>query len=573
MVLLCPSEFRAAWQEIKSKSSSGTCSVILFLARDVDSLATAHTLEALLRADHVLYQMVPVSGYQELQEEWEEYQKTDEINSVVLINCGGLYDLGSHWTLQPDLNVYVLDSHRPIRYENVTNSKIIVLDDGSSADALARLDEDDDRRTRRKVGDDGEFVEEEPSSPRTRARKRNKLFKDYYTGTYYGPCSASIAYTLAQQLNRSDQQLLWLAIVGLTEQFLHQRISRDKYVQMVSEYQDEVARLCNDAQEGSSNPAPTDAPVVEKHAIKFEEEYPFTLYRHWNLWDSVRHSRYIATKLEVWTTNGQKLLTKLFAKMGISLEDAKQQWTHMNPEAKASLQKYIDEVGKELGFPDLFYGSFVLKQGYRFCISAADVVEGVTAMLAQSSDDRESGDESHHLRRNFWIAHDALSSLESTKKIEEGLDFAMQLQEAILKNASHMVLKKNVTTSGVFRYAYLKDSADVQIFVNPHSLTALAEFLASFYKEKNPTRKPKPFVLCALDEVRGTYLLVAVDGTVTTTHSGVEDQMRNKFGTSFAKAAERTNARVKHDGFDSSIIEIQKDDIYNFMEFLHSGLC
>eukprot|EP00656_Telonema_subtile_P043469 TRINITY_DN49830_c0_g1_i1.p1 TRINITY_DN49830_c0_g1~~TRINITY_DN49830_c0_g1_i1.p1 ORF type:complete len:302 (+),score=91.88 TRINITY_DN49830_c0_g1_i1:146-1051(+) len=295
-------------------------------------------------------------------------------------------------------------------------------------------------------------------------------------------------------------------------------------------------------------------------------------YRHWTLWDSVHHSRYIATKMEVWTTNGQKRLREFFAKMGISLEDAKQKWAHMNPSAKNSLKEYVDETGKEFGLPDLFYGSFHLKQGFRFCLSAADVVDGVTAMLAKNGEDREAGEESHTLRKNFWTAHDSLSSLESTKKIEEGLEFAMQLQKAIVKNASHMLLKKTVTTSGVFRYAYLKDAADVHMFTNPHSLTGLAEFMASYYKEKYSTKKPKPFVLCALDEVRGTYLLVAVDGTVSTA-VGADDSLRNKFGTSFAKAAERTNARVKHDAFDASIIEIQKEDIYNFMEFLHSGLC
>jgi len=48
---------------------------------------------------------------------------------------------------------------------------------------------------------------------------------------------------------------------------------------------------------------------------------------------------------------------------------------------------------------------------------------------------------------------------------------------------------------------------------------------------------------------------------------------KNKFGTSFNKAAEKTQARVRHDGFETNIMEVQKDDVFKFMEYLHSGLC
>jgi len=37
-------------------------------------------------------------------------------------------------------------------------------------------------------------------------------------------------------------------------------------------------------------------------------------------------------------------------------------------------------------------------------------------------------------------------------------------------------------------------------------------------------------------------------------------------------ASVKTGARIKQHLFDSSVIELQKDDITKFIEYLHSGL-
>lgn len=580
MVLVEQEQFRSrVYEAVKRDACSGGSTVCIFVSRDVDATCACRVLEKMLKSDHILYQIVPVGGYQELQEEYEEFiVNSDEVKSVFMINCGGILDLSSAFAgIKEGIMVYVLDSHRPLRYENVINEQIVVLDDGSSIEALTKLDEsddeDEDSGKRRRMNEDGTY-EDSPPSPRSKARARNRRFKNYYVGSFYGPTSAGLAYKLAQQMDKSNQELLWLAIVSLTEQYLHERIPHNKYVTQVSDYVDEVSRLTSS--ESAAQPVQEQEPSVvrESHSISFDEEYKFPLYRHWSLWEAVHHSRYIATKIEPWTTPGEKKLKELFAQLGIKIEDAQQRWTHMGGQVKKNLKDLIDDVAPEFGLPDCRYGSFYLQQGFRFCISAADVVHAVTAMLARTSD---AEDDVHLLRRNFWVAHDALSSLESTKKIEEGIELGVTLQEVVQKCASHMLQKKAVTTSGVFRYAYLKDSADAHMFSSPHAITELAEFMATYYKEKFPNKKPKPFVLCALQEKQGTYVVVGVDGTPTTAGApetdGSTPQFRNKFGSSFAKAAERTNARVKHDAFDTSIIEVQKDDIYNFMEFLHSGLC
>ena len=43
---------------------------------------------------------------------------------------------------------------------------------------------------------------------------------------------------------------------------------------------------------------------------------------------------------------------------------------------------------------------------------------------------------------------------------------------------------------------------------------------------------------------------------------------RSRFGAAFRGAAQRTNARIKHDSFDTSVIEVQREDLRKFIDCL-----
>lgn len=145
---------------------------------------------------------------------------------------------------------------------------------------------------------------------------------------------------LASSLGREDNDLLWfaplhsiffpvsslahstrpllssrLAILGLTHQYLSSRIKRDHYDILHSLYLDEVARLNPpapppSASSSSSNPNPDD------HSIRPSDELRFTLYRHWNLYDAMYHSGYVASKMGIWREKGKGKLQGMLAKMG-----------------------------------------------------------------------------------------------------------------------------------------------------------------------------------------------------------------------------------------------------------------
>ena len=139
------------------------------------------------------------------------------------------------------------------------------------------------------------------------------LEKYYSSGTFHGQAASSIVYVLATVLERVDNDLLWLSILGLTYQYLTSRISRDTYETMHQIYFDEVARL------NTSLPANGNINVAlhpDDTSIRPSEELRFALFRHWNLYDSMYHSPYVASKLGIWREKGRKRLHGLLAKMG-----------------------------------------------------------------------------------------------------------------------------------------------------------------------------------------------------------------------------------------------------------------
>ena len=71
----------------------------------------------------------------------------------------------------------------------------------------------------------------------------------------------------------------------------------------------------------------------------------------------------------------------------------------------------------------------------------------------------------------------------------------------------------------------------------------------------------------SLNEVRDTYLVV---GVPCPTDYG--EVYRNTFGQSFRLAAEHCEASFKHDGFETSIMEVKRDDIRRFIDALHYTL-
>lgn len=255
---------------------------------------------------------------------------------------------------------------------------------------------------------------------RMRREKEAVLHEYYRTGSSYAEPISSMLYSLASELGREDNDLLWLTIVGVTSMELYGRSSAGiaapvggnnmtrtgwmgvRGARLRQLLRDEVRRLNPpDLTDGRvaadlAGVIPTTARNPEDTAIRLSPEPRFLLIRHWSLYDSMLHSPYLFARLKTWSETGIKRLHKLLAKMGVSLAQCKQSYTHMDMmlkrELRAKLLKYgslynLDEMvpaadtdGKDRAGAKDGWG-FVRSWGWRATLSAHDVGVVIGALL------------------------------------------------------------------------------------------------------------------------------------------------------------------------------------------------
>ncbi|KAI0748281.1 CDC45-like protein [Daedaleopsis nitida] len=665
-------------------------SVIILVAPDVDALCASKMLANIFKQDDVMHRTIPVSGHAELERIRDELTTYSDLHTLIMFNMGAIVDLPSpEWfgDFPTSVTVHVIDSSRPQNLSSVfgggeNGDRIIIWDDGGvehlqeerkawevltyapevDSDEDSDFDSDEDEadeeddhdgdeddyedgnsespsRKRRSLEDGGRKLGkrrrvDQPNrlSREERAQHEHRLMKYYRSGTWHGQSASGTMYVLATVLERvPDNDLLWLAVLGLTYQYLTSRISREEYDKYQSIYNDEVAR---------TNPVPPSAlgddlksQNPDDNSVYTSDELRFMMFRHWNLYDAMYHSSYVASKLGIWKERGRKRLSGLLARMGFSILDTQQPYPHMAKDLKQSLRQKLEQLGPGYGLVELSYPSFMRCYGYRSQpLSAGDAVEALSALLDIAGgtrieveiegsrnggewfgsgklweggregrfrdDERENvppdvlaqvvkaqvraqagadGKEGEGLDldwwiKNFWSAYDALSDIE---RLREAIGLSMALHRAIIRQGSSIIDKQDIKTLRGHRVVVLTQGPDLPLFVHPGVLSRLALWLVEALRDRvDPTtpaysrskRKSLPFVVACLNEKAGTYIVVGVTGA-----ADFDDVRKNEFGLAFLDAKDRCNARTRHGTFDTSVLEINKDDLKVFLETLCEG--
>ncbi|RMZ82647.1 hypothetical protein DV738_g1640, partial [Chaetothyriales sp. CBS 135597] len=628
--------------------------VVILSSLDTDAICACRILTALLKRDYIPHTIQPVSGYADLSKAGEEVirpMKTSEGGSggvVVCLGVGGLVDLAAVLGLEDEnegtdglggVDVWILDARRPWNLSNVFGGLpeavpqpgapqrvpgvdkgciqmsykpgrggIVVFDDGSS---IASSQRDRTPPSSQPTSSPRPKSRKEPTAKQLRRklvdlrRSHERVLQQYYSlGTSYSEPISSLAYSLASDLGREDNDLLWLAIIGVTSLELngqtytglgtvqpalsdgphahHKSWKATRSARTYALLRDEVRRL----NPVSSTVSPSGSPLFSaatpgESTIRLSPDPRFVLLRHWSLYDSMLYSPYVAARLHVWNESGQKRLHKLLAKMGVSLTQCKQTYTHMDIGLKKSIReqllKYAGVYGLDgvipVGSGRASYEqegwSFVRTWGWKAQLNATDVgvvlgaildmgtplpvpLKATQAGFTQQTEAEELPDRSEALIPRFFAAYDALAPNQP-----------LRLLEAIPK-AQDLIRHLRA-----FRMGVVKDGPDLPLFANsPGALVKLAlwvgEAVGVHERDKKGVDEATPLVLAALDEHRGTYVVV---GTAQARLSK-RGYGHNRFGLAFQEVVEETNARVKIDSFDHSVVEVKKEDLGGFLEGL-----
>ncbi|EPS62939.1 hypothetical protein M569_11849 [Genlisea aurea] len=543
---------------------------------DVDSLCASKIICHVLESDCIRYGCYPVSSFKEIHNTIEKKKNPSSDNpsfTALLINWGCHRDLRRELNFPSSASVFVVDSHRPIHLQNLSdrNPRVIVLytkDDEQQADlaydfdvsALANasdLNSDDDEVDSDSDGSDDDDDDDDDDDGRRKRQRISaenesnpvKLYKKlkreyYYMGTFHGKPSGCLMYDLSHSLRKNDNELLWLACVALTDQLVHERLTDERYQSAAMELEQHINSSKFNIPGGCSRIAYEDAPKL-------------MLLQEWNLYDSLMCSSYVATKLKTWSGNGLKRMNFLLGRMGFPKAECRQKFPFMSVEIKRRMKEMFRQFFPEFGLTDFYYRGFTLSDGYGSKLCAADVVYGASALLESSSGSNQ-----------FSTASDALSAAHS-EKLETGMRQAIEVQRAIIGQGGSAVTRKgSIRSGGKFRWLKVDDTgADSKLLCHPQALTKFGCFVMEALKEKGARMKP---LMCACHvegKVKGKMLIVGVCGKPR-----IGAVKGNAFGIAFRAAAEETGAEYFHEMFESSWIVLDSGVVNSFVVRLNQIL-
>lgn len=532
---------------------------------------------------------------------------------------------------------------------------------------------------------------------RRASQLRNRIQSYYRDGSYYGQSSAYLMYQVALRRNHETSELLWCAILGVTDHLVHQRSSRVEYLEFVSALKLEVdarsqrtAAALSSSSSSSSFRRSSSSPrsgsrqrssssgrregepplssiengtgtAHRRHSgsssassssskrkmprsseITFApDELNFAFLRHQSLFDSMLYSSHVASSLMLHTERGLKTLGRTLAYLAIPLEEAKLPFKSMRTKHQEHLIKNMRKVKGTLPakmstfINGLFFPSFLKQHGQTLPISATDMVLACTALLQEQPDafqihlqnelrsqniqistqsdavanvtagfgginglpsSSHHGGGSQQQQKNVRVIEDPMEILAVTKQAYtkfqtkqlyhnfnraydamrinnidvflEGLDLAKRTQRAIVRQGQAMLDRSKIQFSGPYRYAELDDGENRHLFTNHRILARLGFFLHDALRIMKMGRRDvnKPLILSCPNDKSNTHVVVGLTG------SDMGHFHRNKFGHIFQSVGNTTQSRFSHTLFDTHVIEVQRDDLQKFTDYLHTGL-
>uniref|UniRef100_A0A3B5KTH8 CDC45 cell division cycle 45 homolog (S. cerevisiae) n=1 Tax=Xiphophorus couchianus TaxID=32473 RepID=A0A3B5KTH8_9TELE len=504
--------------------------VALLVAADIDALCACKILQALFHCDQIQYTLVPVTGWQDLSTAFLEHK--EQIKLLIKED--------------DDLGVPT--------YDDIFRDE----DEEEGEDSGNESDEGSEPSGKRRRFDEGAIerrIERQRAKRQWEARRREILF-DYEQYEYHG--------TSVSKMNCREKKsfihfgldgyvaAMW-AIIGLTDQWVHDKIPHMKYVSDIATVQRHVSRH-NHRNEDEENSLSIDC-----MRISFEYDLRLALYHHWSLYESICNSYYTACSFKLWTLKGQKKLQEFLADMGLPLRQVKQKFKSMDTTIKENLRDVIEESSNKYGMKDIRIQTFGVHFGFKNSFLASDMVHAAAALL--ESTERDENDPTD----NFIKALDALSR-SHLDRLLSGIDLAKKKLIAIQQTVASCICTNIILSQGPFLYCYLMEGTpDVKLFSKPLALTLLCKYLltAFIHSTRNKRCKLLPLIMAAPKDVeKGTVIVVGIPPESETSDK------KNFFGRAFEKAAESTSSRTLHDHFDTSIIELKSEDRSKFLDAL-----
>lgn len=233
----------------------------------------------------------------------------------------------------------------------------------------------------------------------------------FWTGT---PLSA-VLFELSDTKGCVNNDLLWYAITGVTDQYLRTSLSEESYSKQAQIMKNAQERLNPNVIQKSKAESSNNIFTLANAdgVISFESDLRFVLLRHWSVYNSMLNSDFVSSRLSSWREKGKRQLELLLAKMAFPLNQCKSDYSAMDLEYRELLTVQLEKFAEEFNIQNFSFPSFTREFGYLLKISAADCVHSLRSILEcpnslSLSKTTQLGANITTWKNNFFLAFDAI---------------------------------------------------------------------------------------------------------------------------------------------------------------------
>mmetsp|Transcript_96362 Transcript_96362/g.167334 ORF Transcript_96362/g.167334 Transcript_96362/m.167334 type:complete len:516 (-) Transcript_96362:117-1664(-) len=451
-------------------------------------------------------------------------------------------------------------------------------------------------------------------------RKRART-NEYYLNSYFATPTAMSLFKMAKQAAPPSQDLLWLAAVsvagyrelGLVSEIEYLRIAWEELNEALERTVDFATFSSQssgstmpephsgvDSEDEGGAPGPRRAPpprsLMRKQRLRFESDLRLTLYKHWNLEESMMHTSYFYGRLELHRDKGLRSLKNFFATAGFSPNDYRQTYRAMQMPARKHLLQKFREHGKSYGLTDkMFLDQFVRDLGplgeanpalFLNELSTTDAVHILTALLSvipaaltganldslpQTAEGRRDAAAVHEMERqamvdNFWRSCECVLCRDPAM-LREGIEESVQVVKGVQNLARLLMDTKALRLTPGRHFRWCKIEQPPPQFRHHLTVRRLAVWLlhVNFAYRPKSDGPEKPLLVIVRDQVRDTYLCVGASPTKASE--------QNEFGSWFRTVIKTDQTlKIRYDFFDKSCIEVAADDFDRFWDVMVDSL-
>ena len=302
----------------------------------------------------------------------------------------------------------------------------------------------------------------------------------------------------------------------------------------------------------------------DKGDIAIKKGYQFVMLNHWSLYESMRNSDYLMTKLRLWEDKGLNRLHEFIHAIGISLQEAKQLYKFMSSDSQKNLEHNIIPAAEKLDLLDVTFISFMKQADYSATYMASDYYYILTSILEAPPQQEIPFNELPEYRvQCFWEAYDAFDG--TLHRLDEQIDKNKYTTKVMMTEAKRLLERDHLISMKVVSVANIRsDTEDRKLFEHPAVLVRMAYLLMGILREKEKIMKhrqksySKPFIANWID-LKKEICVVA----------GVMMEGKSKIGVRFAEIADKLKMDMSHDSFMANIMVIKKDSLSEFLKELN----